>query len=101
MATWKRGKNFTFLHFKAEKMSKSTILRTIQRADNSLGSKRRIEIGKKPKIMDTKGKRKLKIILINQTNFHKHKQPDHSNILSNIYAKHLRSILITGAFVKV
>ena len=34
-----RGKNFTILHFKAEKMSKSTICRLIQRAENKLGSK--------------------------------------------------------------
>ena len=57
-----RGKNFTFLHFKAEKMSKSTIYRIIQHAENRLGSKRRAGSGRKPKIMDTKGKRKLKVI---------------------------------------
>ena len=34
-----RGKNFTFLHFKAEKISNSTIYRTIQHAENRLGSK--------------------------------------------------------------
>ena len=37
-----RGKNFTVLHFKAEKLSKSTIYRIIQCAENRLGSKRRI-----------------------------------------------------------
>ena len=31
--------------------------------------------------------------MINQTKFHQHKQPDYSNVLSNIYAKHLRSTL--------
>ena len=50
-----RGKNFTFLHFKAEKMSKSTIYRIIQSAENILGSKR-TGSGRKPKILDTKGK---------------------------------------------
>jgi hypothetical protein len=55
-----KGKYFTFLHFKAEKMPKRTIYNIIQRAENKLGSKRRIGSGRKPKIMDTKGKRKLK-----------------------------------------
>ena len=57
-----RGKNFTFLHFEAENMSKSTIYRIIQHAVNRLGSKRRIGSGRKPKIMDTKGKQKLKVM---------------------------------------
>ena len=61
-----REKNFIPLHFKAEKMSKSTIFRIIQRAENRLGSKRRFGSGRKPKIMDTKGKRKIKVV-INQS----------------------------------
>ena len=43
-------------------MSKSTIYKIIQRAENRLGSKRRIGSGRKPKIIDTKGKQKLKVI---------------------------------------
>ena len=43
-------------------MSKSTIYRIIQRAENRLGSKRRIGTGRKLKMMNTKGKRKLKIM---------------------------------------
>ena len=43
-------------------MSKSSIYRIIQCAENRLGSKRRIGIGRKPKIMDTKRKRKLKVM---------------------------------------
>ena len=43
-------------------MSKSTINRNIQRAVNRLGSKRRIGSGRKPMIMNTKGKRKLKVM---------------------------------------
>ena len=39
-----RGKNFTFLHFKAEKISKSTIYRIIQQAENRLGSKEGLEV---------------------------------------------------------
>ena len=46
-----RGKNFLFLHFKAG----NTIYRIIQFAENRLGLKRRIESGRKPKIMATKG----------------------------------------------
>ena len=57
-----RGKNFTFLHFKAEKMSKSTIYSIIQHAKNRLGLKRRIGSGRKPKIIDTKEKQKLKVM---------------------------------------
>jgi len=55
-----KGKYFTYLHFKAEKMPKSTIYNIIQRAENRLGSKRKIGSGRIPKIMDTRGKRKLK-----------------------------------------
>ena len=57
-----RGKNFTFLHFKAEKMSKSTIYRIIEHAENSLGLKRRAGSGKKTKIMDTKREQKFKVV---------------------------------------
>ena len=53
-----RGKNFTFLCFKAE----NRINRIIQHAENRLGSKRRIGSERKPKIMDTIGKRKLKVM---------------------------------------
>ena len=42
-------------------MSKSTIYKIIQRAENRLGSKRRIGSGRKPKLMDTTGKQKLKV----------------------------------------
>ena len=41
-------------------MSKSTIYRIIQHAENRLRLKRRIGSGRKPKIMGTKGKRKFK-----------------------------------------
>ena len=60
-----RGKNFTFLNFKTEK----TIYRIIQRAENKLGFIRRNGSGRKPKITDIKGKRKLKVMfdLIDQT----------------------------------
>ena len=74
-------------------MSKGTIYRIIQRAENKLGSKRRIGSGRKPKIMDTKGKRKLKV-LFDQSDKVLQTQPDHSNVLSKIYAKHLRSTLV-------
>ena len=51
-----RGKSFTFLHFKAKNTLKNTIYKIIQRAENRLGSKRRIGSWRKSKIMDTKGK---------------------------------------------
>ena len=43
-------------------MSKSTIYRIIQHVENRLGSKSKIGIGRKPKIMNTKGKQKLKVM---------------------------------------
>ena len=50
------------MHFKAEKLSKSTIYSKIQCSENRLGSKRRIGSERKLKIMDTKGKEKLKVM---------------------------------------
>ena len=50
------------MHFKPKKMSKSIIYRRIQCSENRLGSQRRIGSGKKPKIMNTKRKQKLKVM---------------------------------------
>ena len=72
-------------------MSKSTICRIIQCAENRLGSKRRIGSGRKPKIMDTKGKQKLKV-MFEQSD--KVLQTQAARSFSNIYAKHLRSTLV-------
>ena len=74
-----RRKNFTFLHFKAVKMSK-----------------RRIGSGRKPKIMDTEGKQKLKV-MFDQSDKVSQTQAARSFKCSqqyNIYAKHLRSTLV-------
>ena len=51
-----RKKNFTFLYFKAQTISKSTIYRIIQRTENRLGLKRKIGSERKPKKKDFNGK---------------------------------------------
>ena len=76
-------------------MSKSTIYRIIQRAENRLGSKRRIGSERKPKIINTKGKQKLKV-MFNQSDKVSQPQAARSFKCSQqyIYAKHLRSTLV-------
>ena len=59
---FERKKLHIFVFKSKHMMSKSIIYRIIQHAENRLGSKRRIGIGRKPKIMGTKGKRKLKVM---------------------------------------